>query len=363
MRLGSFDVVLLGLGMAVMALPAGVAAFEYRQIDEWAVSCSNGYGCAISYNPPGQQPISLGAIQWHRNVAPEAPLTLSLPYPQGLPASQNRDGVFTISIDGLEVFSVAVADLASDDSAGTYVASDTSLLPELFQRMEAGKEAEISYSASAGTMSARVALDGFANGARLVDELQGREGRTDALIAKGGEEPPDSAHVWEIERYDQLPDSVLRNLSDEASACYTDESHLEQADAFGYAGPSTTMMVLPCGASGAYNQPYQIYVGRGESFHRSEFPNFGDDGVTVLDVVYNVNFDMNNLKLISTYLGRGLGDCGLAHYWKIGSATTGNPLVLTQERAKSACDGSGSGPENWPMIWNAEQLRPKDSQN
>ena len=47
----------------------------------------------------------------------------------------------------------------------------------------------------------------------------------------------------------------------------------------------------------------------------------------------------------------GLGDCGLAHYWTINEAAAGNPLALTLERSKTACDGVDIGPENWPEIW------------
>ncbi|MEO2040189.1 MAG: DUF1176 domain-containing protein, partial [Martelella sp.] len=88
-----------------------------------------------------------------------------------------------------------------------------------------------------------------------------------------------------------------------------------------------------------------------DEFHRAEFPNVSDAGITVLDTVYNVNFDLKEKLLSSVYLGRGLGDCGLAHYWTINEAAAGNPLALTLERSKTACDGVDIGPENWPEIW------------
>ena len=40
--------------LALGFVPAG--AFEYRQIDDLAVSCDNAYVCTISLNPPSPQP-------------------------------------------------------------------------------------------------------------------------------------------------------------------------------------------------------------------------------------------------------------------------------------------------------------------
>ncbi|TCT44988.1 DUF1176 domain-containing protein [Martelella mediterranea] len=333
-------------------------AFEYRQIDDWAVSCNNGYGCTISFNPPAGQSgrADIAAIQWHRTIDSNAPLTLSLPSPPGFAEKGDAKGEFSISVDGADVFSVRVSQIVRNNASGTLGVSQPGEMIRLFRRMADGKQATVSYSGGLGEFSASIMLTGLLDSARFIDVYQGREGRSDAIVAPGNITPPEKANVWSIDLYEELPQSILRNLSDENSFCYTDEAHLEQADAFGFKGKSTTIIVLPCGASGAYNQPYQIYVGRDQDFHRSEFPNFGTDGITVLDTVYNVNFDLKNMKLSSTYLGRGLGDCGLAHYWRIDPEASGNPLVLTHERAKNACDGNDAGAENWPLIWQAKDL-------
>ncbi|AJY46007.1 hypothetical protein TM49_10550 [Martelella endophytica] len=338
------------------AVPAA-SAFEYRQIEGWAVSCNNAYGCTISLTPSaggGANGSELAAIQWHRTSAPNAPLTLSLPFPPGFFQKGDPKGQYRIVVDGVEAFSTGIAGLAEDDALGAFGISDPDTLMVLFRRMSDGHSATISYSGGLGAFSADIALTGLATSARFVDTLQSRDGHTDALVETGLVEPPADPAVWAISRYDQLPDSILRNLSDKNSACYTDEQHLQQSDAFAFKGNWGTMVLLPCGPSGAYNQPYQMYVGKDEDFHRAEFPNVSDAGITVLDTVYNVNFDLKNLKLTSVFLGRGLGDCGLAHYWKIESQLSGNPLVLTHERAKNACDGTDVGAEHWPISWRSE---------
>ncbi|MBB4124084.1 DUF1176 domain-containing protein [Martelella radicis] len=332
-------------------LPAG--AFEYRQIDDWAVSCDNAYVCTISLNPPAppEGNADLAAIQWHRSADPSAPLSLSLPFPPGFFQKGDAKGEFNISIDGSAAYAVSIADLVKDEAVGTFGVSDPAALSALFEKMMAGTSATIAYSGGLGDFSSTITLAGLSDGARFVDDLQGRKGRTDALEEKGDGAPPESVSVWSIDTYKQLPPSILRNLSDENSVCYTDEAHLDQADAFGFNAGASTIMLLPCGPSGAYNQPYQLYVGKDQEFHRAEFPNVSEAGITVLDTVYNVNFDLDNRKLSSVYLGRGLGDCGLAHYWSLDEQATGNPLVLTHERAKSACDGKDVGAANWPVTW------------
>ena len=332
---------------------AGAFAFEYRQIEGWAVSCNNAYTCNISLTSAAGASggATLAAIQWQRSVAPSAPLTLSIPYPPGFLPRGDASGAITIAVDGVTGFSADIASLVREDALGMFGVNEPEVLVALFRRMADGARATIRYEGGIGSFSSEIVLTGLSDAARFIDDWQGRGGRTDALIDVGEKTPPESVDVWTIDSYDQLPPSVLRNLSDPESACYTDQSHIDQADAFAFSTGKSTIMLLPCGPSGAYNQPYQLYVGKDDEFHRAEFPNVSDAGITVLDTVYNVNFDLKEKLLSSVYLGRGLGDCGLAHYWTINEAAAGNPLALTLERSKTACDGVDIGPENWPEIW------------
>lgn len=331
-------------------------AFEYRQIGGWAVSCNNAYICTMSLTTVAGagNDTALAAIQWQRTVAPSAPLTLSLPYPPGFLPKGDASGRFTVAVDGVTNFAVDVAALVRDDALGTFAVNDPEVVKALFDRMAEGRAARISYTGGLGSFSSVVTVTGLADAARFVDGWQGRDGRSDALIAVGDTPPPESVDIWSIENYTQLPVSIVRNLSDPESVCYTDQSHIDQADAFGFDAGRSTIILLPCGPAGAYNQPYQLYVGNDDEFHRAEFPNVSDAGITVLDTVYNVNFDLAKKTLSSVYLGRGLGDCGLAHYWTLNGEASGNPLALTLERSKTACDGTDIGPENWPAIWRPE---------
>ena len=334
----------------VLTVPAA-EAFEYRQIEGWAISCNNAYLCNISLTPvAGTGPAPL-AIQWQRTVAPSAPLVLSLPYPPGFLPNGDDKGRLAIDVDGIEDFSANVSDLVRDDQLGAFAIKDPVKLVALFRQMTEGHEATIRYDGDIGRHSSSISLSGLKDAARFIDEWQGRAGRSDALVSVGEAPPPERVAIWSIESYDQLPPSILRNLSDPESVCFTDQSHIDQADAFAYDTGKSTIMLLPCGPAGAYNQPYQLFVGRDQEYHRAEFPNVSDAGITVLDTVYNVNFDLASKTLSSVYLGRGLGDCGLAHYWTINAEATGNPLALTLERSKTACDGVDVGPENWPEIW------------
>ena len=344
--------------LALCCLAPGLsAAFQYRQIEGWAVSCSNSYSCTISLTPSssGASNAELSAIQWHRSSAPSAPLTLSLPFPPGLFKTLGDKGHYQILVDGEVAFETDVEGLARDDALSAVGINEPGPLFAMFEKMAAGKNATISYSGATGTFSTQFSLSGLSASADFVDGLQGRSGRTDALADRGERPPPPTTNVWPIDSYADLPESVLRNLGDGGSDCYTNEAHLEQADAFAYKSASgSTVMLLPCGPSGAYNQPFQLYVGKNDQFRRSDFPNVSDRGITVLDTVYNVSFDLEHHSLSAVYLGRGLGDCGLAHYWDIDAKAADNPLVLTHERSKSACDGEAIGAENWPVIWRAK---------
>ncbi|WP_176085488.1 DUF1176 domain-containing protein [Martelella sp. HB161492] len=347
----------LAVGLSLVSLAVPASAFEFRQFGDWGVSCDNAYDCTISFNPataPADK-AGLSGLQWHRTIDPSSPLLMSLPFPPGFSQKADAKGNFTIAVDGVERYSVAVKDLSRDDVLGTFGVKEPDGLRSLFSAMTKGRVATISFSGAAGVISSDIKLDGLEDGGRFIDNLQERNGRTDALIAFGATPPPTNAPVHAIDSLSQLPDSVLRNLSDEKSVCYTTDDQLAQADAFSFETSTGTAIILPCGPSGAYNQPYQIYVGNGEAFHRSEFPNVSDAGITVLETVYNVSFDLKERKLTSVYLGRGLGDCGVAHYWNIDDSATGNPLVLTEERGKSACDGSGVGADKWPVTWSADQ--------
>ncbi|WP_181409785.1 DUF1176 domain-containing protein [Martelella alba] len=347
----------IAVGLNVVSLVVPASAFEFRQFGDWGVSCDNAYDCTISFNPATTptDKSGLSGLQWHRTIDPSSPLLMSLPFPPGLSQKADGKGTFSIAVDGVERYSVAIKDLSRDDVLGTFGVKEPDGLRALFTTMTTGRVATISYSGAAGDFSSQIKLDGLDAGGRYVDRLQERNGRTDALIVVGSVPPPANSAVHAIDSLSQLPDSVLRNLTDEKSVCYTTEDQLAQADAFAFDTSAGSAIVLPCGPSGAYNQPYQIYVGNDETYHRSEFPNVSDTGITVLETVYNVSFDLRERKLTSVYLGRGLGDCGVAHYWKIDDKATGNPLVLTEERGKNACDGSGVGADKWPVTWSADQ--------
>src|SRR5262249_7787813 len=106
---------------------------------------------------------------------------------------------------------------------------------------------------------------------------------------------------------------------------------------------STTQMLLlvPCG-SGAYNFSSVALIATGAGGRRSYAMAQVDEASAEL---INTDFDPGTGRLSSSYMSRGLGDCGESHDY----VWDGTMFRLVEVQAMNECRGS----YNWIILWRA----------
>jgi hypothetical protein len=104
---------------------------------------------------------------------------------------------------------------------------------------------------------------------------------------------------------------------------------------------STTQMLLivPCGGSGAYNFNSAALIATGTAGRRSYAPAQFDEATELI----NTDFDPETGHLSSSYMTRGLGDCGESHDY----AWDGTMFRLVGVQAMTECRGS----YDWIILW------------
>jgi hypothetical protein len=106
---------------------------------------------------------------------------------------------------------------------------------------------------------------------------------------------------------------------------------------------STTRMLLlvPCGGSGAYNFNSAALIATGTPGSRSYAMAQFDEAAELI----NTDFDPGTGHLSSSYMSRGLGDCGESHDY----VWDGTMFRLVEVLAMNECRGS----YNWIILWRA----------
>jgi len=188
-----------------------------------------------------------------------------------------------------------------------------------------------------------------------VDEQQLRDGTVEALQVKGSKPAPVPPQLKLIETVEQIPADIRKDFSDEMAVCggaspgtFRNAGGFETKIADGL-----DLIGLPCGSPGAYNQPYAFYSRYENKTVPISLPTISDDGPTVTDTAWNIDWTQKTLTLTAIFKGRGLGDCGIYDVWKATDSGEGRVrFVLVQERSKGDCDGNyAGGPEKWPASW------------
>lgn len=350
-RKGS-PVVLALAGLCIHPPPA--AAFLYKEVREWSVSCSNGLTCTLNPLHTIDNPLSGFGIR--RTAAPNAPVALVLPVPDGFDRTKDSASRFRITIDGRGVLDVPAADFALDGDGYTLIYSDGSQIEKLVSAMKAGKTMTLGYAPPSGDLSFDTSLSGIAAGLLYIDEVQDRLKRVDALQDTGSRPAREEAPARDLTSFADLPESIRSDFtSDDAICGGLDEQTFADLGAFEAAlGDGESLLGLPCGPGGAYNQPFVFYADVDGAVMPLGIPVIYPDGPTVETSAYNASYDPHGPVVEAFYKGRGLGDCGTFTRWMTDDYGGGPVLVLKEQREKDDCDGNyAGGPEKWPPVWPA----------
>jgi hypothetical protein len=317
---------------------------------DWAVICTNGLTCTLSFSKDAAE--GLTTVGLERENAPNAPVKLVVSAPAGIAQTDDVSGTFSVSVDGVDLLNVPVADMSKHGYLLAY--SNPGKIDALRAAMERGMKMTVRYAGAGGEESLTTSLSGVKAGLLFIDDVQDRVKRVDALVAKGDRPMPARASVRDLEAFSDLPAAIRPDFEGDKGDCGG-----IAADRFAEAGAfeaqlddGAVLLGLPCGLPGAYNQPYVFYAEMGGKVRQLALPVIGDDGPTVETMAFNVSYDVGRRQVEAFYKGRGLGDCGSYDVWNLKAGPMGPVFVLKEERQKGDCDGDyAGGPKHWPRLW------------
>lgn len=333
---------------AVLLMPEpSVAAF--KQVNDASTQCNFAQDCTISLTVPEHDVVRTFSISRLAAVGSSPVLKLKLLNP---PKATDK---VSISIDGKQVLSIPVSDftkVADQDEGEEWSYGDMENVTRLLDALKLSSKAEIRVGDSG--KSAAVSLAGLVAALIFTDEQQDRMGTADALQAKGTKAISPAPQVKVIDRVDDIPVAIRADFTTEGRLCSS-----EHADILRFGGgfsariaDNLNLIGLPCGAPGAYNQPFVFYSQQGETVTPLMLPVMADDGPSTADNAWNIDWSQKSRTVTAFFKGRGLGDCGTYGVWKAEEMTDGVRFVLLEERVKAACDGNyAGGPEKWPSTW------------
>jgi hypothetical protein len=340
------------LGMLAGTAVAGV----YREVRDWAVSCSNGLACSLQYAADDTGAGMLRGIDFKRTADPDAPLSLIVrgDFSAFQEAGSEIDLVFSIDDETVASFAVEPAMLDEWASEIAIEEDDEGTLGMLVDAMKDSTRMELQMGSGE---SLDIPLSGVTAGLLVIDEAQDRLERTDALQATGTNPPRETAPAAEITALDQLPDEVRADFEDEMAVCGgLDTDRIAVGDGFRLERDNGLSLIgMPCGPGGAYNQPYALYALVGEVFRPLDIPVMAEDGPSTTVLAYNIDVNAQTGEMTAFFRGRGIGDCGGYDRWSLGEDGMRVTLTLVESRAKGECDGNfDDGPEAWPLVWPKE---------
>lgn len=330
--------------VAGSALPALAA---YKKVRDISVSCSFVETCTLSSWQNKVQ--GLYALSIERAAGPKTQPVLVLSAAELAPGS-----TVVISVDGKQVLDIPASSLKQNSEGGEYRYANQADMAKLIDAMKAGSKAQVQLQAKEGPLKADFSLAGFVGGLIFMDETQGRIGRVDALQAKGDKPPAPVPQVTAIDSLDKIPQSIRADFTGDDAVCGgMDADRLDSINGFAAKIGDRTLLGLPCGAGGAYNQPYVFFQEQAGRVTPLALPVMSDEGPTTTGTAWNIDWDQASRMLTAFFKGRGLGDCGVYNVWKAAEGDEdGITFVLKQSRSKDDCDGNdGGGPENWPASW------------
>lgn len=333
--------VVASVATTMLFLDGGESLAAFKKVRDTLAFCDLAQNCTLTLTPVESD--GAPALGIFRSSQPGSKPLLRLSY---VDPSQ-RTGKMEISIEGQTLINVDVSALKARDDQLDY----TGDLAGMLHAMKNGQKLQLKFAGKSSTYS----LSGFVGGLIYVDEQQSRNGTVEALQVKGSKPAPVPPTLKLIETIEEIPAEIRGDFSDEAAACggaspgtFRNAGGFETKIADGL-----DLIGLPCGSPGAYNQPYAFYSRYENKIVPISLPTISDDGPTVTDTAWNIDWSQKTLTLTGFFKGRGLGDCGIYDVWKATDRGEGRVrFVLLQERSKGDCDGNyAGGPEKWPASW------------
>ncbi|QPN28927.1 DUF1176 domain-containing protein [Brucella sp. BO2] len=334
---------LSGFATAFLLLAGSPSQAGYKQIRDVSVLCDFAANCTLSLNPgTGENAPGIGL---YRSSKADSIPELRLSFSEQMP----KTGKLKILVDGKPELDTNIAALKVRNNELIY--ADEAGVAKLIGAMKNGQKLQLKLADKVSGYS----LSGFVGGLIYLDEQQARDGTVAALQVKGAKPAPAAPDITLIETVEQIPEGIRKDFSDDAATCGG-----ASPESFRLAGGFVTKIAdgldlvgLPCGAPGAYNQPYVFYSRYENRIVPVSLPVISDDGPTTTDSAWNIDWNNRTRTLTGFFKGRGIGDCGTYDVWKVVDSGEGRvSFVLKEERAKGDCDGNyAGGPQNWPASW------------
>jgi len=327
--------------------PASVQAWTGKDIDKWSTSCTSGLTCSLRYENFYQQ---FGAFEFRRSGALSSDVALWLPKPPRFIKNLDPRGVFRLDVDGKEVLHLPLQQLEFDAERGKFVLTDRASVLILLEAMKAGDVFQLSYGGAIGGFSSRMDLAGFRGALFFIDDIQGRRGRNDALLAVGQAVPegPDSK---DIESVDDIPASIRADFTAPGGSCTGSfmAEDLKRYNGFDISISGIRLVLVPCADGGAHNQGYALYRGYyNGTLSRISFPDIAEGKPSISEIEYNVDFDASTRIMTAFLKDNAMATCGVWHKWEL---TLEGHLVLLEKRAGEECDNGNEGPATFPLEW------------
>jgi hypothetical protein len=332
--------------MLFLCLAGTALAGPRKEVRNMTVGCTNGLTCTLRA-PAGSGDIDSFSLQ--RKAGPNTPTDLILSVAKPF----QPDSAIHFSVDGKAVVQMPLSAFAFDGDQGQYRLSGGADMKKLLDAMRHGRVMTIDYTGATGAGSANISLAGLIDGFLFMDEVQDRVSSLDALQARGPKQSI-ATQAQDILSIDEIPTQIRSQFVDEGGAC-----RITKPDSFKYMGGFQVMVAngislvgLPCGDGGAYNQPFAFYLSSQGRITRLGLPIMVQQGPTVATKAWNVDWDPRGAILTGFFKGRGLGDCGTWRKWVLKDSGEGLAFILLESRSKENCDGNyAGGPEHWQAQW------------
>lgn len=325
---------------AIVATVMPARAETWRDFRDTSVSCSNAATCDVEFKGGSDDIYALG---FTRKAGPDAPLGFFI----GVEDIAS-DADVALSVDGKPLLTLPGNSFLVEGWQSRFVHEGDDVAGLLAELRNAS---ELTVKVGDGKADA-FSLAGLVASLIFVDETQGRVGARDALEKKGDGEPV-PAPVREIGRIADLPDEIRRDFEEGGVCMFYDQTRFQRGGPFVVRlSEQNSLYALPCSEGGAYNQPYYFYVETPAFTQRAMLPMMADEGPSVTESAWNIEWDQKEAILTGFFRGRGLGDCGEWDRWGLRNDAGTPVFVLREARYKEDCDGDNAGgPQNWPALW------------
>lgn len=347
-RQGRFGGLLLAFALTFGAFGQSASANEFKRINDINVSCNNALRCDLFITNPR---VTLSNFGLRRAAAPDAPVSIVLTTREAFA----RGSVVSLLVDGNEIASIDVDDLAYRAAVSEYSFRDETIVNDLISASSAGRELQVQYQARLGPTSATFRLPGFNEGVAFLDQVQGRTGRESALTNRAASAEIAAADESEIDSFASIPFAIRSRYFTGSNALCAALSDSELADQRAFAlrlDDERSVYGLPCGETDASGTPFSFFAVGDRQASLMALPMITDDGITTGFAVPNIELDPVTRRLSAVFASDPAGTCR-AHIWVLADDADRRPVfTLVEARANDACDGDpGDETGGWSQIW------------